>query len=189
MRPPPSARERRLWIAAALTLAAIYASIPFAGSLASALRSSGLLAPAFGAGFAAAVVLTIGRSLRGARGARPLWVALAVATAWAMLFVRMGVSAEERGHLFEYGLLGLLIHELLLERRTDRGGAARPAILAVLATAAFGWGDEAIQGIVPGRVYDLRDVGVNALAGLVAVASSLALRWATGQRHRATPPV
>ncbi|MBT8337433.1 MAG: VanZ family protein [Gemmatimonadetes bacterium] len=188
MGPPPTTRERRLWIATALTLTAIYASIPFAGSLAASLRASGLLAPAFAALFVLAIAVTIGWSVRRASGPRPLWVALAVATVWGMLFVRLGVSAEERGHLFEYGLLALLVHELLRERRKiDRGGAAHPAVLAVLATAAFGWVDEAIQGVVPGRVYDLRDVGVNALAGVVAVASSVALRWATGRRERGTP--
>ena len=188
MGPSPTTRERRLWIATALALTAIYASIPFAGSLAAFLRANGLLAPAFATGFLLAIVVTIVRAIRHARGPRPLWVALAVVTVWGMLFVRLGVSAEERSHLFEYGLLALLIHELLLERRrVDRGGAARPAILAILATAGFGWVDEGIQGVVPGRVYDLRDVGVNALAGLVAVASSAAPGWVTGRRDRGGP--
>lgn len=52
------------------------------------------------------------------------------------------------------------------------------------ATALLGWCDEGIQAILPGRVYDLRDVGINALAGFMAVTASLALararRWRAG---------
>jgi VanZ family protein len=48
----------------------------------------------------------------------------------------------------------------------------------VLVTTVLGWLDEAFQWLVPDRVYDLRDVGFNALAGLVAVAATSALRWA-----------
>lgn len=187
MGPPSSARERRLWIATALTLVAIYASIPFAGSWAAALSAGALLAPAFAAGFVFAIVVTIGRSVRRARGPRPLWAAGAVTTVWVMLVVRLGVGAAERSHLFEYGLVALLIHELLLERWKSEGGRLSVGVAAILLTAGFGWLDEGIQRVVPGRVYDLRDVGVNALAALVAVASSEALRWANDHRHRATP--
>jgi len=35
--------------------------------------------------------------------------------------------------------------------------------------------DEVIRGLVPGRVDDIRDVGLNALAVLMAAAASLAL--------------
>jgi hypothetical protein len=34
------------------------------------------------------------------------------------------------------------------------------------------------QALLPNRVYDLRDVGFNALAGLMAVAPSLVPAWA-----------
>jgi hypothetical protein len=34
------------------------------------------------------------------------------------------------------------------------------------------------SAILPNRVYDLRDVGFNAFAGLMAIAASLALAWA-----------
>ena len=182
MAPPPSSRERALWIGTGLTVAAIYISIPFAGTLSEALRSSGLLAPAFALCFVLAIALTVGRSVWGSRAPRAFWVAAAVVTVWGMLFVRMGVTAEERSHLFEYGLLGLLILELLMERRRTGRPAPAPVITAVLSTAALGWIDEGIQAVVPGRVYDLRDVGVNALAGAVAVLSSMALRWATKGR-------
>jgi hypothetical protein len=50
-----------------------------------------------------------------------------------------------------------------------------PAVLTVLAVVLLGWIDEGIQARVPERVCDLRDVGSNAAAGLMAVAARLAL--------------
>ena len=65
-----------------------------------------------------------------------------------------------------------------------------PAVLAIVATALLGWLDEAIQLFLPDRVYDLRDVGFNALAGLMAVVASAALAWARRRSRRgpASPP-
>jgi len=41
-------------------------------------------------------------------------------------------------------------------------------------TALLGWADEGIQEALPNRVYDLRDVLFNSLAGLMAVLASWA---------------
>ena len=40
-----------------------------------------------------------------------------------------------------------------------------------------GWLDEALQGVLPNRVYDLRDVRLNALAGALALAALAFARW------------
>ena len=75
----------------------------------------------------------------------------------------------------EYGLFCGLVHAALLERRKNRpaaedvGAAKRalssPWLLALVLTLAAGWIDEAIQGILPNRYYDLRDVAFNFSAG------------------------
>ncbi|MDX1503805.1 MAG: hypothetical protein R3325_15705 [Thermoanaerobaculia bacterium] len=48
--------------------------------------------------------------------------------------------------------------------------------------------DEGIQSLLPHRVYDLRDVGTNAAAGLLAVAASRALSRARRRDREAGPP-
>ncbi len=53
-----------------------------------------------------------------------------------------------------------------------------PAELTVVVTALLGWIDEGIQSLLPNRAYDLRDVGFNALAGLMAIVASLLLALA-----------
>ena len=52
-------------------------------------------------------------------------------------------------------------------------------MLSVAATPLLGWLDEGIQAILPHRYY-LRDVGFNALAGLMAVVACVVLGWARG---------
>jgi hypothetical protein len=50
-----------------------------------------------------------------------------------------------------------------------------PSVTAVIVTVAAGWIDEGLQGLLPNRFYDLRDVGLNGLAGMLAVAFLAAL--------------
>lgn len=178
-------RERRLWIGVLAILAAILASAVFAGSLVAFLRSQALLGAAFAAGFLLAVATVVGIAVRGSRGAEA-WIVSAVLAAIAMIPVRSGVPALERTHLFEYGLLAVVLYEALAERR--RHGAAVPpaGLAAVCAASTVGWLDEAVQAFVPGRIYDTRDVGVNALAAFLAVAAVGAIRWVRGRSSNAS---
>jgi VanZ family protein len=84
-------------------------------------------------------------------------------------------SPEERTHLIEYGLVAVLIYQALTERLRHGRRIPAPAALAVAVTALLGLLDEGIQAILPNRVFDVRDVGFNALAGLMAIAASLAI--------------
>jgi hypothetical protein len=61
-----------------------------------------------------------------------------------------------------------------------------PAVLAVLITALLGLLDESIQALLPNRVFDMIDVGFNALAGFMAIIASLALAWAQRWGRRFT---
>ena len=100
-----------------------------------------------------------------------------------MLFVRME-NPQERTHLIEYGVLAAFIYEALAERVRNGRGIPLPSVLAVFATTLLGLLDEGIQVLIPNRVFDIRDVGFNALAGLIAVAASVALAWVRKRRIR-----
>ena len=104
------------------------------------------------------------------------WVVFGLVGVVAMIPVRAGVPATERSHLFEYGLLAVMIYEALTERRSCGAGVRFPALTAICTASIVGWLDEAVQAFVPGRVYDLRDVGTNALAAVVVVTAVAALR-------------
>ena len=176
-----SDRERRLWLWAAAVVAVIYATLGPAQALVKALRERNLLRVS-GALFLLLVGAVIaGRWVKRRPGRHEIAVALGVTAVYLMAFFRVQ-SPEERTHLFEYGLVAVLIHQALTERLSHGRRVPVPAALAVVVTALLGWLDEGIQAILPSRVYDLRDVGFNALAGLMAIVASLALAWARRRR-------
>jgi hypothetical protein len=172
-----------LWLWTLAVLAAIYSTLGLAGKLAGYLREHNLLGFGFGMGLLLAVGAVIAQWVKRRPGRGEIWVVLGVAAVYFMAWVRIENPAE-RTHLFEYGLVAVFIYQALSERLRNGRRVPSPAAIAVVATALLGWLDEGIQAILPNRVYDLRDVGVNALAGLLAVVASLVLEWARGRGSR-----
>ena len=120
-------------------------------------------------------------------GVAEIGVALGVAGVYFIAFLRMA-TPEARTHLIEYSLVALLIYQALAERRRNGRLVPAPAVLAVGVTAILGLIDEAIQVLLPNRVFDFIDVGFNALAGFMAIIAILALAWAQrwGRRFTST---
>ncbi len=175
-----SERERRLWIFAFAVVIAIYASLPFAGQLADVLRASDLLEISFAAGMLLIVLMVIAHALQSRPNAATVTIALGVIAAYLLVFVRIANPAE-RTHLIEYGVVSLLTLEALRERARNGRFAPAPALLAIVIATTVGTIDEFVQGVLPGRVFDTRDILFNALAGILAVAASLLLEWARRQ--------
>ena len=177
-----SDRERRLWLWTLVVLVGIYATLGPARTLAGALRDMGLISAwvVFALFLIGAAVVTLGLKAR-LRGVE-IGVALGIAAVYLLMFLRMTVPLEERTHLFEYGVVGALIYQALIERRSNGRRVPAPAVLAVVVTAVLGWLDEGIQWLLPNRVYDPFDILVNFLAGLMAVAANAALGWARRRR-------
>ena len=185
-----SDRERRLWLWALAVLVAIYSTLGLARRLAGALGDRGLLDAAFLLGMLLVVATIVTLGLKTRPGGAEIGIALGVAAAYLLVFLRMGIP-EERSHLIEYGVVAVFIHEALTERASQGRRVPFPALLAILVTALLGVLDECIQAFLPSRVFDLRDAGFNALAGLMAIAASLALAWArrlAGGRRRSGSP-
>jgi len=169
-------RERRLWFSVLAVLVAIYATMGPGQMLAEALRERNLLRISF-----AIVLLMLGaiitvRWIKKRPGWREIGVALCITIVYLGMFARI-TSPEERTHLLEYSIVAVLIHQALLERRRNEHQIPVPALLAMVLTALLGWIDESIQSLLPNRVYDIRDVGFNALAGVMAIGASLVLVW------------
>lgn len=179
-----SDRERRLWFRVLVVVVAIWSSLGLAGTLAETLRDRNLLDVAFFIGFLVTVGSIVTGTLQQRVTGREIWAGLSIAVAYAMIAVRMGIPLAERTHLFEYGLVAVLIYQALTERFRSGRKELASAALAVAMTALLGWLDEGIQALLPNRVYDLRDVGFNALAGLLAVAANLVLIWVRQQWGR-----
>ena len=174
-----SRRERRLWVWALAVVVAIYATADLARTLADALRESGLLEltpTMFSAGMLLIGIAILVQGLReGSRGVE-VGFALGVAAIAIIGFAR-GIDAAERSHLIEYAVLALIIHEALVERMTHGKRVPVPAVLAIAMTTAVGVVDECIQFFVPSRTFDWFDIGFDLLASVLAVGSSVSIRW------------
>lgn len=172
-----SRRERRLWLWALVVVVAIYSTLGLAGSLAEVLRDHNILPAAVLALMLATVAAIIGSGLQRRPGHREVWVALGVTAVYAMAVVRMGGTMEERTHLFEYGIVAVLIYQALSERARNGQRVPAPAVLALAATVGLGWIDEGLQALIPNRVYDNFDVVRNSVAALIGIAGSVAVGW------------
>jgi hypothetical protein len=174
------------WGALACCVAVVYAGLP-AGprvGLAVARTAPGawLLGPGLPA-LTAAGALGLAVALW-RRGAPPrAWAALAGAAAgYALGFSWLHGNHLERTHLAVYGVVAWLAWRAVAPL------AARPAARALAAAgmaAAIGWGDELLQSVVPGRVYDLRDVATNGLGAVLGVAVVAAVH--AGRRPGSAP--
>ena len=172
-----SDRERRLWAWTLAVVVAIYSTLGLAGKLAGAV-SQDLLATGVLLCMLLVLATIVTQGLRERPGGAEIGIALGIAAAYILVFIRMNGSAAERTHLMEYGVVAVFIHEALTERASQGRRVPVPALLAVLAASLAGVLDECIQLFLPSRVFDPEDILFNVLATVMAVAASVALGWA-----------
>jgi hypothetical protein len=184
--------ERRLWLAAGGLLVAIFATLAWVRPASKVLRDLGMLRATMIGMF---LVLAAGVAWALAK-TRPRWREVAVLVPFGGFYLAVLATmerAEEAFHFVQYGAFGGLVYGAMAVRWDAGAGLVPaeaagldppspprrpglrtllpPALGAAIITALAGWLDEGIQYLLPDRYYDLRDVGFNALAGLLAVAA------------------
>lgn len=177
VRVTPSQRLRR-WAAVAGWTLLIYVTLPVApGVWRAMVRASGGSVRHLGvAGLALAAVVVSVTVLRRHRSPSALFGLLGIAAVYAAALVLIPLTAGERTHFLSYGLLALLAYRAL--RLDLRIGTSAAAAVAVVAAAGFG--DELIQAVLPNRVFEWKDVLLNALSGGLAAA----VVWVMAPRER-----
>ncbi len=173
-----SKRERRLWLWTLAVLVAIFSTLGLAGALAETLRNRGVLDDFFFFCFILVLVTILTQGLTTRPGIIDIAVMLGIAIVYFMVFLRMRIPIVERTHRSntEWWLFSSI--RLSQNAGATVAGFLSTAVLAMIVTALLGLLDEGIQFILPNRIFDVRDVGFNALVGLMAIVASLALDWA-----------
>lgn len=175
-----SPRERRLWAWTAVVVVAIYSTLGLARTLADQLGNDFFGVWLFLLGCILILLAVVTQGLRVRPSGIEIAVALGVAAAYLLVFVRMAIPTE-RSHLVEYGVVAVLVYEALVERARQGRRVPVPALLAVLITSLVGTLDEGVQWLLPNRTFDPVDILFNVLAAVMAVAASAALQWARRQ--------
>ncbi len=88
-----------------------------------------------------------------------IWLML-ISAAYVYFTLKLWANPEEAIHFIEYGLLGFFLFRAFRHHISDTS----IYLAAFLSGALVGIFDEILQWIVPGRYFDFRDVGLNALS-------------------------
>ena len=173
-----SKRERRLWLALAITLFAIYATLGQTPAIVATLGTDLIESAEANLVFALLILLVvIPVFFVDKRLARlEIAVAIGILAVFLLTWLRLG-SWEDRTHLFEYALVAALVHEALLERRDNGRRVPAPTLLALLISLLLGLLDEGIQYLLPNRVFDPVDVAFNSLAATIIIGARWIFRW------------
>ena len=177
------------WCCVVLYLGALYAFLPFARDVSVALdqrHALGLVITLLFLVSLGSLVFYVVFGVRLSDLAAFTAIAFLVGVTGAMV---LGLSIpEERVHFLQFGFLTVLARWAFAARLPP----ARQYLAAGVFAASAGWGDEVIQHFLPDRVYDLRDVALNAVAVVLAVAFDEAvhnrLRWASRADDDAQDP-
>lgn len=113
-----------------------------------------------------------------------LWVLLC-AGLYLYLIFRLHEYPEEAIHLLEYGILSFFVFNALRYRVRD----VTLYITSFFTVLFFGTLDEFFQWLMPGRYWDFRDIGINALGSglfLLLMARGLQPEVATGPVKKAS---
>ena len=168
---------RRLLLGAYVAL--LYGLVPYGPALGRAAQASAAGRYVLGPGAIVVVVggaLAIFARMRTRRVPGPAYaLAAAAVLGYALALGWLRAIRLERVHLPEYGIASLLAWWALVPSLGDRG---RTYVAAAVLAATIGWGDELVQSITPGRVYDLRDVAANAIGAVLGAA--VVATWRAG---------
>lgn len=168
------------WLAVGLYVAAIFLMLPFAPRLWSVLltyfRISFRGATAFVLLFPVA-----GCSLSMLRHAgrtppfplqRMTGLLFLVALAWVTVS-RLAETPAEALHLLEYGGLGYLT----MRAATLHSRSARSSLLCFLFVLCVGSLDEAIQFVLPNRIFQVKDILLNGMCGAIGLTTAIVLHF------------
>lgn len=172
-----SNRERRLWIWASVVFVAIYATLFLGGRFISLMVESRAIEQSTFYLFLLLIMSFVISGWKKTAKRSEYWIYAGVFAVLGMAFLRMDLSVAERSHMFEYGLLAILIYHALLERKRNGVKLNIPALIAILIAGSIGLLDEFIQYFIPYRVFDIIDIAFNYLASAFGVLACMLVSY------------
>lgn len=171
-----SHREGRLWLWTFAVVLAIFSTLLLDLPVFGLLREYGLVEAFYVIGLILVVSTVATQGFQVRPGGRDILITIGIIAAYLLVFTRMSFPGE-RTHLIEYGIVAVFIYEALTERRNEGRRVPMPALLAIVFASLLGVFDELIQKLLPGRVFDPRDMLFNVLAATMVVGTSALLAW------------
>jgi len=166
------------WLWVALCTAAIFLVVPTARAIQKFVGEHwgraffGYLVIAAVAGAFLAILYLLVVRLKVRATSNYIWLA-ACAALYLYFTLKLWRNPEEAVHFLEYGLLGFFLFRAWRLTIPDKA----VYLVSFLTGTLIGTFDEIFQWIMPGRYWDIRDVGLNALAvGLFQVALAQGVR-------------
>ena len=171
-----SKKERKLWISALVVLIAIYATLFLGGQLLDLMVERRIIEQSTFYLFLLLILTFIISGWKRSGKRLENWIYAGVVAVYGMALLRMDITTSERSHLFEYGLLSILIYEALIERKHNGVNVKIPVLTSILGAGTIGLLDECIQYFISYRVFDIVDIGFNYLASAFGVFTSIGVR-------------
>lgn len=171
-----SKKERKLWISVVLVVIAIYASLFLGGRFIDLMIERRILEQSTFYVFLLLILTFIVSGWKSASKRLEYWIYAGVIAVYGMALFRLDITTAERSHMFEYGMLSILIYEALIERRRNGEGVKVPVLTSILSAGTIGLLDECFQFFISYRVFDIIDIGFNYLASAFGVLTSIGVR-------------
>ena len=171
-----SERERKLWIWALVVFIAIYATLFLGGQLIDFMVERRIIEQSTFYLFLVLILAFIFSGLKNSGKRLEYWIYAGVIAVYGMALLRMDLTTTERSHMFEYGLLSILIYEALIERRLNGANVKFPVLTSIMTAGTIGLLDECIQHFISYRVFDIVDISFNYLASAFGVFTSFGVR-------------
>lgn len=171
-----SKKERKLWISVLVVLIAIYASLFLGGQFIDLMIERRIIEQSTFYLFILLILAFIVSGWKSSGKRLEYWIYAGMIAVYGMTLFRMDITTAERSHMFEYGLLSILIYEALIERRLNGENVKIPVLTSIFGAGTIGLLDEYIQNFISYRVFDIIDIGFNYLASAFGVITSIGVR-------------
>jgi VanZ family protein len=168
-----SKKERNLWILALLVFTAIYTTLFLGGQLIDLMVERRIIEQGTFYLFLLLVLSFIVSGWKRPGERLGHWSYAGMLAVYGMALFRLDITTSERSHLFEYGLLSILVYEALVERERNGESVRNPVLISIFIAGTIGLIDECIQIFVPYRIFDFADIGFNYLASVFGVFTSI----------------